>query len=55
MKGTGLGLYRVKEIVRAHGGKISVASEGEGTTFRIEMPVYRKLQSGLFSKLSNKT
>jgi len=41
VKGTGLGLYRVKEIVRAHRGKISVASEGEGTTFRIEMPVYR--------------
>jgi signal transduction histidine kinase len=55
VKGTGLGLYRVKEIVRAHGGKISLSSEGNGTTFRIEMPVYRKSQSGLFKNLSNKT
>jgi signal transduction histidine kinase len=55
VKGTGLGLYRVKEIVRAHGGKISVSSEGNGTTFRIEMPVYRKSRGGLYKKLSNKT
>ena len=55
VKGTGLGLYRVKEIVRAHSGKISVLSEGQGTTFRIEIPVYHKSQSGLFNKLSNKT
>ena len=55
VKGTGLGLYRVKEIVRAHGGKISVLSQGEGTTFKIEMPIYHKSQSGLFKKLSNKT
>ena len=55
VKGTGLGLYRVKEIVRAHGGKISVSSEGNGTTFRIEMPVYHKSRSGLYKKLSNKT
>jgi len=55
VKGTGLGLYRVKEIVRAHSGKISVASQGEGTTFKIEMPLYHKSQSGLFNKLSNKT
>jgi signal transduction histidine kinase len=55
VKGTGLGLYHVKEIVRAHDGKISVASEGEGTTFRIEMPLYCKSENGLFSRLSNKT
>jgi signal transduction histidine kinase len=55
VKGTGLGLYSVKEIVRAHSGKISVVSQGEGTTFRIEMPVYHKSQSGLFNKLAIKT
>jgi len=44
VKGTGLGLFRVREIVKAHHGKIFVSSEGEGrgTTFRIELPVYRE-------------
>jgi len=38
-KGLGLGLYIVCEIVRAHGGGITVRSEaGEGTTFRIVLP-----------------
>ena len=42
-KGTGLGLYRVKELIKIHSGKITVSSEGEGkgTTFRIELPIYR--------------
>ncbi len=42
VKGTGLGLYWVKEIVKAHGGKINVQSEGQGlgTAFIIELPVY---------------
>ncbi len=45
VKGTGLGLYRVKEIIKAHGGKITVSSEGEsgGATFKIELPVYSSL------------
>lgn len=35
----GLGLYIVREIVHAHGGQITVASnEAEGTTFRVELP-----------------
>jgi len=42
VKGTGLGLYWVKEIIKAHGGRISVFSKGQdcGTTFRIELPIY---------------
>lgn len=35
----GLGLFIVKEIVEAHGGKIHVSSsEGEGTTFSVDLP-----------------
>jgi PAS domain S-box-containing protein len=37
--GTGLGLYIVKEIVEAHGGRITVESvAGEGTIFTITLP-----------------
>jgi signal transduction histidine kinase len=47
VKGTGLGLYRVREIIKAHKGKISVSSKGEsgGTTFTIEMPVHKESKS----------
>ncbi|MBD3223254.1 MAG: HAMP domain-containing protein [Caldithrix sp.] len=39
VKGTGLGLYIVSQIVRAHGGQITVDSqEGESTTFNIKLP-----------------
>ncbi len=43
VKGTGLGLYWVKEIVKYHGGKIRVSSKGlgNGTVFRIDLPVYQ--------------
>jgi signal transduction histidine kinase len=35
----GLGLYIVREIIRAHGGRIDVTStEAEGTTFQVELP-----------------
>ena len=38
-QGTGLGLYLVREIVRAHGGTVSVAGTGpEGTIFRVVVP-----------------
>ena len=38
-EGTGIGLVIVRQVVVAHGGKISYRSRpGEGTTFRIELP-----------------
>ena len=40
VKGTGLGLYIVRAIVRAHGGRVFAHSEGEGrgATFTLELP-----------------
>jgi sigma-B regulation protein RsbU (phosphoserine phosphatase) len=39
-KGVGVGLFFVREIVRAHGGTVQVHStEREGTTFWIELPL----------------
>jgi two-component system, OmpR family, phosphate regulon sensor histidine kinase PhoR len=40
VKGFGLGLHYVNEIIRAHGGRVNVQSEaGKGSTFTIELPV----------------
>ena len=36
--GLGLGLFIVREIVRAHGGAIELASSDGGTTFTVELP-----------------
>jgi signal transduction histidine kinase len=40
VKGTGLGLYIVRSIVKQHGGRVFAASEGEGkgSTFTVELP-----------------
>ena len=53
VKGTGLGLYWVKEIIKYHGGKIKVFSKGQntGTTFRIELPIYRISKKRYINKL----
>lgn len=53
VKGTGLGLYWVKEIINSHGGTISISDNktGKGTTFRIELPVYGESKKRLLTKL----
>jgi len=40
VKGSGLGLYVVRAIARAHGGRVFAQSEGEGrgATFTVELP-----------------
>jgi signal transduction histidine kinase len=39
MGGTGVGLYLVREIVRLHGGTVTVDSRpGEGSAFSVRLP-----------------
>lgn len=53
VKGTGLGLYWTKEILKQHGGLITVASDGKdkGTTFTIELPIFRAEKNSYILKL----
>ena len=49
VKGTGLGLFIVKNVVAAHGGKVFVRSEGkrgQGTTFVLDLPLRGPRASG---------
>jgi signal transduction histidine kinase len=40
VRGFGIGLYVVREIVRLHGGRVEVTSrEGHGSTFRVVLPL----------------
>lgn len=57
VKGTGLGLYLVKEIIKSHGGKIIVTSEGsgKGSTFIITLPVYQPNKKSIANKLLKKS
>lgn len=47
-KGTGLGLFIVKNIIERHGGKITADSRGlgEGSTFSVHLPLSRYEDSG---------
>jgi two-component system, OmpR family, phosphate regulon sensor histidine kinase PhoR len=46
-KGTGLGLYIVREVVKAHDGKIAVTgNDPQGTIFSIEIPLTQVEKTG---------
>ena len=53
VKGTGLGLFWVKEIARYHGGNVSVESRAKekGTVFTVSLPVYKSSKKRYINKL----
>jgi len=57
MRGTGLGLFITKEILRFHGAKIRVISPdtGTGIKFRIEIPIYKKARRKYINRLLKHT
>lgn len=57
VKGTGLGLFWVREIINNHGGKISVHSDGykKGSSFFIEIPVFQKYKKRFIDNLLKMT
>lgn len=58
LKGTGLGLYWIKSIIKVHQGKIHVVSEGvgRGSMFILEIPIFEESGQRSLRKLlsSNK-
>ena len=46
VKGTGLGLYIVRSIAKAHGGRVFAEStgEGKGSTFTLELPRMKRVE-----------
>ena len=55
LPGTGLGLATARQIVRLHGGEITIQSKpGEGSRFAMTLPVY-ELGSGTASRPCNET
>ncbi len=47
VRGSGIGLAVVRELVTAHGGTVRAESDGRsGTTFRVELPVARPAAAG---------
>ncbi len=57
VRGTGLGLFITREILRSHGGKIKAMSPdtGAGTMIQIELPVYKKARKRLINRLLKHT
>lgn len=53
VKGTGLGLYWVKQILSYHGGKISIGKRKlqKGVLFKIELPIYKATKKRYISNL----
>jgi len=57
VRGTGLGLYISREVIRYHGGKIKVVKTGnnQGTVIRIEIPIYKKAKKRHTNRLLRHT
>lgn len=57
VKGTGLGLFWVKEIVKRHGGKIKITSAGinKGSNFQIALPIYKTSKRRYIKRLLKRT
>lgn len=56
-RGTGLGLFITKEILKFHGGEIRVITPetNKGTAIQIEIPIYKKAKKKHINRLLKKT